>query len=103
MGRKSNDVESRKRKTKKDKARRKKELFGKYRLTRQGDTIASPKPKKNFSKSSQNKKNLSKGSKNKKNQKRIKTKKNESKKSKKNFSKSSQNKLKIAPRPFFIS
>ena len=56
MGRKSNDVESRKRKTKKDKARRKKELFGKYRLTRQGDTIASPKPKKNFSKSSQNQK-----------------------------------------------
>ena len=45
MGRKSNDVESRKRKTKKDKARRKKELFGKYRLTRDGDTIASKKPK----------------------------------------------------------
>tara|TARA_Y100000592_G_scaffold69928_1_gene108785 strand:- start:3 stop:239 length:237 start_codon:yes stop_codon:yes gene_type:complete len=70
MGRKSNDVETRKRKTKKDKARRKKELFGKYRLTRQGDTIASKKPKnqkKNFSKSSQNQK-----------------------KSKKNFSKSSQ-------------
>ena len=41
MGRKTNDVESRKRKTKKDKARRKKELFGKYRLTREGDTIAS--------------------------------------------------------------
>ena len=64
MGRKSNDVESRKRKTKKDKARRKKELFGKYRLTRDGDTIASKKSqnpkktkkeKKNFSKSSQNK------------------------------------------------
>ncbi len=45
MGRKTNDVESRKRKTKKDKARRKKELFGKYRLTREGDTIASQKPK----------------------------------------------------------
>ena len=44
MGRKTNDVESRKRKTKKDKARRKKELFGKYRLTRDGDTIASKKP-----------------------------------------------------------
>ena len=71
MGRKSNDVESRKRRTKKDKARRKKELFGKYRLTRQGDTIASPKPKKNFSKGSQN-----------------------NKKSKKNFSKSSQNQKK---------
>ena len=53
MGRKSNDVETRKRKTKKDKARRKKELFGKYRLTRDGDTIATQKPKKNFSKSSQ--------------------------------------------------
>ena len=72
MGRKSNDVESRKRKTKKDKARRKKELFGKYRLTREGDTIASKKPqnqkktkkekksKKNFSKSSQNKNKKSK-------------------------------------------
>ena len=71
MGRKSNDVESRKRKTKKDKARRKKELFGKYRLTRQGDTLASTKPKKNLSKGSQNQK-----------------------KSKKNFSKSSQNQKK---------
>ena len=73
MGRKSNDVESRKRRTKKDKARRKKELFGKYRLTRQGDTIASSKQKKNFSKSSQNdkksKKNFSKSSQNKKNKK----------------------------------
>ena len=71
MGRKSNDVETRKRKTKKDKARRKKELFGKYRLTRQGDTIATQKPKnqkKTFSKSSQK----------------------SNKKSKKNFSKSSQ-------------
>ena len=69
MGRKSNDVETRKRKTKKDKARRKKELFGKYRPTREGDVI-SQKPKnqkKTFSKSSQNQK-----------------------KSKKNFSKSSQ-------------
>ena len=56
MGRKSNDVETRKRKTKKDKARRKKELFGKYRLTRQGDTIATQKPKKTFSKKSQNQK-----------------------------------------------
>lgn len=65
MGRKSNDVESYKRKTKKDKARRKKELFGKYRLTKEGDTLASQKPKKTFSKSSKNKKN----------QKRIKTKK----------------------------
>ena len=71
MGRKSNDVESRKRKTKKDKARRKKELFGKYRLTRQGDTLASTKPKKNLSKGSQNQK-----------------------KSKKNFSKNSQNQKK---------
>ena len=66
MGRKSNDVESRKRRTKKDKARRKKELFGKYRLTRQGDTLASTKPKKNLSKGSQNdkkgKKNFSKSS-----------------------------------------
>ena len=70
MGRKSNDVESRKRRTKKDKARRKKELFGKYRLTRQGDTITSPKPKKNFSKSSQN-------------QKKSKKNKNKNKKSKK--------------------
>ena len=72
MGRKSNDVETRKRKTKKDKARRKKELFGKYRLTRQGDTIATQKPKnqkksqnqkkskKNFSKSSQKSKTKSK-------------------------------------------
>ena len=70
MGRKSNDVESRKRRTKKDKARRKNELFGKYRLTRQGDTLASTKPKKNLSKGSQNqkksKKNLSKGSQNQK-------------------------------------
>ncbi len=68
MGRKSNDVETRKRKTKKDKARRKKELFGKYRLTRQGDTIASQKQKnqkKTFSKSSQNQKK-SKKNKNKK-------------------------------------
>ena len=72
MGRKSNDVETRKRKTKKDKARRKKELFGKYRLTRQGDTLASQKPKnqkksqnqkkskKTFSKSSQKSKTKSK-------------------------------------------
>ena len=72
MGRKSNDVETRKRKTKKDKARRKKELFGKYRLTRQGDTIATQKPKnqkksqnqkkskKNFSKKSQKSKTKSK-------------------------------------------
>ena len=70
MGRKSNDVETRKRKTKKDKARRKKELFGKYRITRDGDTLASQKQKnqkKTFSKKSQNQK-----------------------KSKKNFSKSSQ-------------
>lgn len=74
MGRKSNDVESYKRKTKKDKARRKKELFGKYHLTKEGDTIASKKPKKNFSKKSQNHK--------------------KSKKEKKNFSKSSQNKNK---------
>ena len=75
MGRKSNDVETRKRKTKKDKARRKKELFGKYRITRDGDTLATQKPKnqkKTFSKKSQNQK-----------------------KSKKNFSKSSQNKTKI--------
>ena len=71
MGRKSNDVESRKRKTKKDKARRKKELFGKYRLTREGDIIASKNTKKNFSKKSQNQK-----------------------KTKKNFSKKSQNKNK---------
>ena len=75
MGRKSNDVETRKRKTKKDKARRKKELFGKYRLTRQGDTIATQKPKKTFSKKSQNQKKSKK-------------------ETKKNFSKSSQNKNK---------
>lgn len=75
MGRKSNDVESYKRKTKKNKARRKKELFGKYHLTKEGDTIASKKPKKNISKSSQNHKKTKK-----------------EKKSKKNFSKSSQNK-----------
>ena len=83
MGRKSNDVENRKRKTKKDKARRKKELYGKYRPTREGDTLASSKPKKNFSKSSQNqkktKKNFSKSSQN-------------PKKTKNNFSKSSQKK-----------
>ena len=66
MGRKSNNVETRKRKTKKDKARRKKELFGKYRLTRQGDTIA-PKSSKNVSKSSQNKKKSKKEKKRKKN------------------------------------
>ena len=73
MGRKSNDVESRKRRTKKDKARRKKELFGKYRLTKEGDTLSSTKPKnqkKNFSKSSQNdkksKKNKNKNKKSKK-------------------------------------
>ena len=65
MGRKSNDVENRKRKTKKDKARRKKELFGKYRPTREGDVIGHKNPKK--TKKSQNK----------------------NKKSKKNFSKSS--------------
>ena len=75
MGRKSNNIESYKRKTKKNKRRRKKELFGKYRPTREGDTIASKKPKKNFSKSSQNQKKSKK-----------------EKKSKKNFSKSSQNK-----------
>ena len=73
MGRKSNDVESYKRKTKKDKARRKKELFGKYHPTKEGDTIASQ-SKNNISKKSQNHK--------------------KSKKEKKNFSKSSQNKNK---------
>ena len=70
MGRKSNDVENRKRKTKKDKARRKKELFGKYRPTREGDVIGHKNPKK--TKKSQNKKSQ-----------------NKNKKSKKNFSKSS--------------
>jgi len=74
MGRKSNDVESYKRKTKKDKARRKKELFGKYHPTKEGDTIASQ-SKNNISKKSQNHKKSKK-----------------EKKSKKNFSKSSQNK-----------
>jgi len=54
MGRKSNDVETRKRKTKKDKARRKKELFGKYRITRDGDTLSTQKPKNQ--KKSQNQK-----------------------------------------------
>ena len=57
MGRKSNDVETRKRKTKKDKARRKKELFGKYRPTREGDVI-SQKKKKTFSKSHKTRKSL---------------------------------------------
>ena len=71
MGRKSNNIESYKRKTKKVKRRRKKELFGKYRLTREGDTIASKKPK---------------------NQKKPKKETKKEKKSKKNFSKSSQNK-----------
>ena len=70
MGRKSNDVETRKRKTKKDKARRKKELFGKYRITRDGDTLASKKSKKNLSIGSQNdkksKKNKNKNKKSKK-------------------------------------
>lgn len=73
MGRKSNDIETRKRKTKKDKARRKKELFGKYRLTKEGDTIASKNTKKNFSKKPENK---------------------NKKKTKKNISKKSQNKNK---------
>ena len=66
MGRKSNDIETRKRKTKKDKARRKKELFGKYRLTKEGDTIASKNTKKNFSKKSQNQKKTKKEKKSKK-------------------------------------
>ena len=74
MGRKSNNVESYKRKTKKDKARRKKELFGKYRLTKEGDTIASQsknqkKPKKETKKEKKSKKNFSKKSQNKKSKK----------------------------------
>ena len=68
MGRKSNDVESYKRKTKKDKARRKKELFGKYRLTKEGDTLASQKPKKDFFKK------ITKPEKSKKNENKKKTK-----------------------------
>lgn len=79
MGRKSNDVESYKRKTKKDKARRKKELFGKYRLTKEGDTLASQKPKKTFSKKSQNQKNDDKKETKKNFQKVHKTKKNQKK------------------------
>ncbi len=65
MGRKSNDVETRKRKTKKDKARRKKELFGKYRITRDGDTLATQKPK-NQKKSQNQKKSKKNKNKNKK-------------------------------------
>ena len=68
MGRKTNDVESRKRKTKKDKARRKKELFGKYRLTREGDTIASKKPQ-NQKKTKKEKKSKKYQNKNKKSKK----------------------------------
>ena len=80
MGRKSNDVENRTRKTKKDKARRKKELFGKYRPTREGDTLASQKPKKTFSKKSQNQKKTKKEKKQKKYSKKSQNKNKKSKK-----------------------
>lgn len=39
MGRKNNDIENHKRKTKKNKEKRKKDLYGKYRKTREGDKV----------------------------------------------------------------